>query len=539
MIKTTNRLKKTGEQPIEEILALTPLQQGMFFHYLQDPLSDLYCVQLSLNLSGDIDFDLFQQSWDRVTQANEMLRTAFRWEKLASPVQVILKEHRLEPVYYDCTGKGAADTEKSLQAIKTADRNKKFDLRRVPFRVTLCKLSDDRYEMILSHHHILFDGWSTGILLKEFMQAYKELSKRSAGAESPTPLKTKFREFVKWLQRQEKENRHTRAREKFWSRYLSDMDTFPGLSIKKKKSNRAAGGTGEGTGAGGDMGEMGKYRTGFDKEAAGKLQDFVKNNRLTLASLLFTAWGLLLQRYSNGDDVIFGTTVSGRMAKIRDIEQMVGLFINTLPLRVNTRPPETILRLLHRIDDALRQREAFENTTALADLQEYLEGKNNQELFDSIVVLENYPLDGLGAQNNSLLAFNSYEIVERTHYDLTVGITQTAADAVMVDFNYRRDSFAEASIMRLADHFVCLIEEKILKNPGYRVAEISIITEEEIRRILYDFNNTGAEFPKDKTIHEFFAEQAEKTPDRTALAGLKLQVTRYRWQGKRCHAAFL
>jgi len=210
------KMNKLDRENIEDILALTPLQEGMLYHYLKDPESDLYFEQLSLRLSGDVRIEIFEQAWNFVIRTNEMLRTMFRWENLENPIQAVLKEYFLKPVYYDIQDEDHNKPGKSLREIKTRDRNEKFHLRDVPFRVTLCKIGKNRYELILSNHHILYDGWSTGIILKEFFDAYHALSSRKGLV---LPVKTKFREFIKWVQ-----NQDTEKQEKSWTGYLKGFD---------------------------------------------------------------------------------------------------------------------------------------------------------------------------------------------------------------------------------------------------------------------------------------------------------------------------
>ncbi|MCK5059377.1 MAG: hypothetical protein KAT34_22195, partial [Candidatus Aminicenantes bacterium] len=160
-----NRMKKTVPSNIEDIIALAPVQEGMLFHYLKEPRSDVYFEQLSLSVPVEIDREHFVKAWDFVIARNDMLRTCFRWEKLEKPVQVVLKEHKVDVRYYDLSmGEPGVDIRRKVEKIKIEDRDEAFDLRDVPFRLALCKTGKDEYELILSNHHILFDGWSTGIL---------------------------------------------------------------------------------------------------------------------------------------------------------------------------------------------------------------------------------------------------------------------------------------------------------------------------------------------------------------------------------------
>jgi amino acid adenylation domain-containing protein len=235
-----------------------------------------------------------------------------------------------------------------------------------------------------------------------------------------------------------------------------------------------------------------------------------------LASLLDTAWGILLQKYNycNCNDVIFGTTVSGRNAKVQGIEEIVGLFINTLPLRIQTDSNEKTVDFLYRIDKELQIREAYE-TTSLVKIKDYSEIANKEELFDSIMVIENYPLDSRLILENSNLSVESYAIFERTHYDLTLGVSILDGD-IAVNIIYNRESFAEESIVRMAGHFNNIFRE-MLENPGKEVFEMDMLQEEEKNRILYEFNDTNVDYPKDKTIHQLFEEQVDKTPASIAV----------------------
>jgi iturin family lipopeptide synthetase B len=155
-------MKAPLKKNVLEIMALTPVQEGMLFHYLQNPGDQRYVEQLCLEINGNIDEVLFEKSWNFVAASNEMLRAIFRWEDVGAPVQVILKEHKIKPVYFNLLNKDAAEKIRLSEEIKLNDRKKSFDLRDVPFRVTLCKRNEADYLVTISHHHILYDGWSSG-----------------------------------------------------------------------------------------------------------------------------------------------------------------------------------------------------------------------------------------------------------------------------------------------------------------------------------------------------------------------------------------
>jgi tyrocidine synthetase-3 len=224
--------------------------------------------------------------------------------------------------------------------------------------------------------------------------------------------------------------------------------------------------------------------------------------------------------------VIFGTTVSGRSAPIKGLQDMVGLFINTIPLRIKTGIGETIKDLLCRVNDSLSIREKYESTP-LVDIKEYSQVASHVDLFDSLVVMENYPLDQSLMRKDSRLPLvvESYSIVESTHYDL--GISITIGEVIGIDFIYNPNSLEESNISRLSSHFNNIIEY-ILIDPGNEIFQIEMLSAEEKKQVLYDFNDTEAAYPQNKTIHGLFAGQAEKTPDHTALVGKEEG-----WKGRR------
>ncbi|MCX6578639.1 MAG: amino acid adenylation domain-containing protein [Candidatus Aminicenantes bacterium] len=488
-------MKNLNPKRIANILALTPVQEGMLFHYLQDPQGELYFEQLSLEIPGEINVQHFKKAWNVVIETNEMLRTVFRWEKLEKPSQIILKKQPFEISFHDLSDMDIDRKKAALAEIKTKDRNEGFDLTRVPFRVILCKQDEAQYEMVISNHHILYDGWSNGIILREFFKAYHTLLKKEQSFK--LPAKTSFKEYIKWFQ-----SRDRKAQEQFWRDYLSDFETLAELPIKRRIEETT---------------KVDDCSIILEEDLKTKLDAFVKDNRVTLATVFYTAWGILLQKYCGSEDVIFGTTVSGRSADIKGIEDMVGLFINTIPLRIQSTPGAKIIDVIPGIENLLRKREEFENTP-LVDIQSYSSLGGGGSLFDTIVAIENYPLDDVVCRDvaRNVSTVQSYSMIESTHYDLTVGIM--LFNEIKIKFSFKPGLFDKETIENLAGHFKGIIQI-IIENPETKLSQLEIMSIEEKNRVLYDFNNTAAEYPADKTIHQLFAEQVEKSPDRIAVIG--------------------
>ncbi|MCU0287130.1 MAG: amino acid adenylation domain-containing protein, partial [Acidobacteria bacterium] len=435
-----------------------------------------------------------------VIASNEMLRTVFHWEGLENPVQLVLKEHHLRPQYYDFSNQNKEMIKKSLENLKVDDRHTAFDLTDVPFRVYLCKTGSATYEMIVSYHHILFDGWSNAIILEEFLNAYHDLC---SGKVLQIPAKTRFKAFVTWVKQVDRDPEET-----FWRNYLYGFETPTELSLKKRYQ--------------GSKRTVANFQTGFAKSTKDQIEEFVKTHKITTASLFYSCWGILLQRYNNSDDVVFGTTVSGRPSVIPGIERMVGLFINTIPLRIQSYPGEKAVDFLEKITAALKEREIFENTPLVEIKKQSVIGYEDvvEELFDSIVVIENYPMNSRWSQEKNELIVNSYSMFESTHYDLTLGIE--LFDDIEINFSYREQVFVEADIERLAGHFTRIMKD-IISNPGKEVSRIEMLSAREKHQLLFEWNKTEKWYPQDKTIAGLFVEQALKTPDHIAVIGSSVE----------------
>ena len=484
---------------IEDILSLTPMQEGMLFHYLENKEGSQYFEQLSLEISGEIDEQYFQQAWTHVVATNEMLRTRFQWEKIKEPVQIIQAHHPLKINIYDFSREnvnGKKITGQLIAEARREDRKNKFDLHEVPFRVSLYKLKPGKYLVLISQHHLLYDGWSTAIILKEFLEAYDSLVRgQSVGKKD----KTKFKEFVKWIQKQDK------ARlEVYWKEYFQDFVTRTPLPIKEIETNVTV------------NDEIQRYCHRFSRDFSGEIKAFVKDQEITLAALLYSAWGLLLQRYTDSYDVVFGTTVSGRNAKIKDVENIVGLFINTIPLRVQRDIDTAVSDLLHQVHHSLQVREEYENTP-LPDIKKASQVPGQESIFDTILVIENYPLDNVLTTNKGgHFSIDSYWMFYLTNYDLTAAIG--TFDDIEIAFTYRENVFPEASIKRLMVHYEAILQE-VAASPGKKVSHINMLTCEEREQLLMEFNQSARAYPLDKPIQQWFEEQVKRTPGNIAVVG--------------------
>ncbi len=426
-----------------------------------------------------------------------MLRTVFAWKKLDKPVQIVLKKVNLQLTEYDLSSFDQFHKEQMLNELKEEDRNQPFDLEAGPlFRVMLCKLDHEHHNMIISNHHIIYDGWSNGIILKEFFEMYSTLNQDQLPVNISKPS---FKEYLKWFTKQD-QNFH----QKYWQEYLRGFDQKTTLPLVQEKFIDEITDKSPHT-----------YTYKISKTFAEQIQDIIKTQGITISTLFNAVWGILLQRYNNSDDVLFGTTVSGRPADISGVEEIVGLFINTIPLRVNGIEDETVTDLLHRINDMTQIRQKYE-TTPLFEIQQISEISSNSSLFDSIVVVENYPLDEMINNGNYGLTIDSASIFEKTNYNLALEFT--FVDGIDLNFIYNH-KFSEEAIAKVSKHFENIltnITHACIDSPQKRVSEIEMILEEE-KELLLEYNLTDSDYPKNKPLHQLFEEVVSRRPDQIAL----------------------
>ncbi|MBP2000609.1 amino acid adenylation domain-containing protein [Paenibacillus shirakamiensis] len=482
---------KIDKANVEHILGLTSTQEGMLFHYVSDPDQSYYVEQLYLDISSAVNHSAFRKAWGTVARINEMLRVVFRWDKLEHPVQIILKEHPLSITERDYSEFPLEEAQILAEQSRLEDRMQGFDLETAPLRIHLFKLRADRYQMSLTWHHILFDGWSNGILIQEFLEAY---TAHASSIEFISQPKTSFKEFLRWKQAQDLEQQQF-----FWTEQLQGVEGATALPEEGHLNAET-------------VGNIDKVIRSFSLEDTTRMNDFAKQYDITMASFLYSIWGLLLQKYNHTEDVLFGTTVSGREPSIRGIEQMVGLFINTIPLRIQSSTEMQGADYVQSVDRHLKRREPFEHT-GLSSILACTDAVAPSELISSIVVLENYPLD-LTLLDRGPLAINHYQMEESTHYGLTLGIQMWRE--VEVELAYDTKRFTSQMIQRMAGHFQHLAMQ-IVNDPNRKLRDITIVTDEESDQILHHFNRKIMASDKGFIIHSVIEEQARIAASQTAV----------------------
>jgi amino acid adenylation domain-containing protein len=484
-------LSKKSEDIIS-IYRLSGLQQGMLFHGLYDERSGGYIEQLSCDLSG-LNLKVLLDSWSEVIKHHSILRSAFYYDSFSVPVQCVFREVKLPLEELDYREMGEAAQEEALKAYEAADRTKGFDFKSPPLmRLCLIRLDEERYRMVWTSHHILFDGWSLPILMEEFLTTYELLL---SGQTPPEEEEDRYEDYIRYLERKDKE-----TEEDYWRDYLQGIEQGTLLPFVKTTADRTKG--------------IGKYESlsiVLDGDRAAQIQDFAQSNRITINTLMQGVWAWLLHRYTGSNAVVYGVVVSGRPAELPGVERRVGMYINTLPFKaVTSKDQDTISWLQGLQADQVSSRQY--QYTALQDVQEWTGIKG--DLFDSILVFENYPVNKLVASRKWSLQVENVAITEQTNYPFTV--TAEISEKLNIIFGYNTNLLEQAYVEDIRDQFEQVLLQ-IVDGQAGTLGDIRLLTKAQEHQVLEEFKATDVAFPKDTNIVSLIEEQAAKNPDATAV----------------------
>ncbi|MEG4350112.1 amino acid adenylation domain-containing protein [Microcoleus sp. LAD1_D3] len=486
---------------IEDFYPLSPAQQGILFHSLYQPESGVYFGQLLCVLRGDLNVSALRNSWQKVVDRHPILRTCFVWENLKEPVQAVRKQAALSWQQMDWRSLSASAQQQQLETFLKADRQQGFDLTSAPLiRIALAQLDTDTFQFILSHHHLVLDGWSLAIVLDEVFAFYQAFSQ---GEELHLKRPRPYRDYIAWLHQQD-----LSAAESFWRQTLKGFAAPTAIA----RGNIVAGNRLE---------SSGEQQVIFSATATAALQSAARQHQLTLNTLVQAAWALLLSRYSGEEDVVFGTVVSGRPPELMGAESVVGLFVNPLPVRVKIDPQDFILSCLKELQAQQVEARQYEYSP-LVEVQGWSEVPRSLPLFESLVVFENYPLDASLQEKIQNLKVENIRSWETTNYPLTVMAIPGAELTLKIGYNSNR--FEDAAIARMLGHLQTLLEG-MTANPERKLSELPLLSASERQQLLVQWNDTQADYPKNSSIHELFAAQTERTPDAVAAICENEQLT--------------
>jgi amino acid adenylation domain-containing protein/non-ribosomal peptide synthase protein (TIGR01720 family) len=488
-------VKDDAAKQIEAIYQLSPMQEGMLFHTLMNPGTGIYLMQNRYYVEGDVDATVFRQAWEQVIARHSILRTSFAWKSQKRPLQAVHKQVEIPLDVMDWRGTDRAEQISRLDVLLQRELETGFDFAKAPLmRLRLIRLTDHTYQFTHSFHHILLDEWCISPLLMDFLAHYEACAQGLAcKAEKPRP----YRDYIAWLQKQDVEVAQT-----FWRDYLRGFSTPTPLAYDRPPEGLA------------DQNEdAADYCVHLDAETTAALISLAQRHRLTPNTFVQGAWAILLSYYSGDPDVLFGVTVAGRPTDLLGMESVLGLFINTLPLRVRVSPERQILPWLKDLlAENIRLRQ-FEYAP-LVKIQRCSEVPRGEALFHSLFVFENAPVDPALCEGR--IMFRAEEEQYRVHTNYPMTVMGWPGKELGLKLSYDRRLFESDTVVRMIGHLKRLLEG-IISHPASRIADLPLLAPDETIRLLSEWNEQEAKRTDERDFPSRFEAQVRRTPDAIAV----------------------
>ncbi|MCU0467730.1 MAG: amino acid adenylation domain-containing protein [Arcicella sp.] len=488
----------TKEQ-IKDIYPLNPMQEGMLFHALKDKTSSAYFMQSSYFLTGNFSEQLAEKSLQTLIDHYDVLRTAFLTEGLSRPFQVVLHHRKADFNFYDVSNLPTIHERlMASQTIKEQDLNRSFDfVQDVLIRISVIKIEEQKFEVVWSNHHILMDGWCNSILIKEFMYIYQCFQRDEIPTLNPAEP---YKNYIKWIEKQ-----NTQDGLSYWKNYLAGYEgkaEIPGKTLNQKIQS---------------VPNVGQELLSFDGKMTELILQYAKKNQVSISILLQAIWGILLTKYNNTKEVVVGTVLSGRPPEIKGIETMIGLFINTVPIKISYDSTSSVSEVLLKLRTDIAQSNRFQYFN-LADIQ--ANSSQKQDLINHIFVSGN---QGLSANLNQL-AINEHPTketfvlsdvsgIEQTHYDFCVYIHTD--NHISISFDYNPNVYERSAVQMIVRHFEYLTNQIILQDSTI-VNNLEILSGDE-KNDLLKMGQSPIHLTNNVSIVEHFEYQVKKNPLKTAL----------------------
>ncbi|GLY53410.1 non-ribosomal peptide synthetase [Lentzea sp. NBRC 102530] len=464
---------------VEDVYPLTPMQNGMLFHSLMDASGTAYFEQINAVVDGVRDTSVLAAAWQRVANRVPVLRTAFVWEDLPKPYQVVSSHVRVPVTELDWRDLSGAELDASVAHHLDQDRKAGLDLGEAPLmRVAVIRLTDDRVRLVWTFHHALLDGWSGMQVLAEVLG--------ECAAEPVAVTRRPYRDYVEWLGRQD-----LSAAREYWQDAVAGFEAATPLPFDRPKSglHRTV--------------SSARLRISLPEDVTARVYETARQAQVTINTVVQGVWALLLSRYSGETDVCFGATVAGRPADLAGADLIAGMFINTLPVRVRVDQDADVVTWLRGQQEAQAAARQFDHVS-LTEVVEWAGLPRGRDLFDSIVVFENYPVEA--ADGPSIVDIGS---TSGTNYPLNVVVYPE--DALSLLLHYDPALFDEVTVRRMAGHLRMLFEA--VASGSRRVGELSMLAEAERRTLLHEWASTGP-VRTGGHLHEVISAQA---PDAIAV----------------------
>ncbi|MBE9186425.1 amino acid adenylation domain-containing protein [Microcoleus sp. LEGE 07076] len=483
---------------------LSPIQQGMLFDSLSAQQSGVDIEQVVCTLCEKLNVAEFVQAWRQIVDQYPILRTSFCWFDREVPVQTVHPQVEVPIVDEDWRNLSEGDRTNQLAAYLQADRLQGFDLSQPPLmRLALFHIAETEYKLIWTYHHILLDSTSAITVLQAVFSLYESLA---GDGKLELKLPRCDRDCIEWMQQD------ISKAETFWRQYLSGFSApTPLVGDVSRATKMPAPAEKSSVVEQAYCLSLTTPEIRLSSTVTAALNSLIKEHQITLNTLLQGAWSVLLSRCSGLEDVVFGSIFNRRSQAVENDESAVGLFINTLPLRVIVSPDLAAIDWLKQLQNQWTALQEHGNVP-LATTQEWSEIPRSTALFESLVVVEKTPINAALQSLGDNWKHREFQLLEQTSFPLTV--YGYGGDELLLKIAGDRDRFDPRSITRMLGHLQTLLES-IAANPQQKIGKLSMLTAAELAQ-LQQWNQTEANYPQDKCVHQLFEAQVERFPDAIA-----------------------
>ncbi|WLH50353.1 non-ribosomal peptide synthetase [Pseudomonas tolaasii] len=492
---------------IEDVYPLTPMQEGLLLHTLLEPGTGLYYMQDRYRINSALDPERFAQAWQAVIARHEALRASFCWNVGEDMLQVIHKPGSTPIEYLDWSNDPEAEHEPRLQALLKAEREAGFDLlNQAPFHLRLIRVGEARYWFMMSNHHILIDAWCRSLLMNDFFEIYMALGE---GRDAQLATPPRYRDYIAWLQRQ-----NLAEARQWWQQNLRGFERTTPIPSDRPFLREHAGHSGGMV--------VGDCYTRLDAREGAHLRELAQAHQLTVNTFAQAAWALVLRRLSGDRDVLFGVTVAGRPVEMPEMQRTVGLFINSIALRVKLPEDDqhcSVRQWLSGLLDSNMQLREYEYLP-LVTIQEHSELPKGQPLFDSLFVFENAPVEVSVLDRAQSL--NATSDSGRTHTNFPLTAVCYPGDDLGLHLSYDKRYFDETTVQGMLAEFKRLLLALVQGFHG-DMADLPLIGEQEREFLVEGCNSSAHDYPLERSYIELFEEQVAAHPQRIAASCLDRQ----------------
>ena len=481
---------------LEDLYPLSPLQEGLLFHSLYQPFSGVYITQMQWRFYDHLNSQAFHQAWQWAIQQHQILRTAFVWDGVGRFLQVVQRAVTLPILFLDWHNLSPQEQQAQQSALLQDDRLRGF----VPDQAPLMRLivvyeAEQQIGIFWSHHHLLLDGWSVSLLLNDILTHYQQIC-TGQGSSDPHPYP--YRDYIAWLQAQELDQAA-----QFWRQQLADVTQATTIPSDKGASNPNL-----------PSQQVAELSLSLSSALTEQIHALAQQEHLTINTLIQGVYALLLSRYHGEQNVIFGATVAGRPTSLPGVERMIGLFINTLPVKIQVQPEAPLWEWLRQIQQEQLACRHYDYTPLLK-IQEWCSLPGGKPLFESLLVFENYPVDASLASQLAGLRIGDIQSAEQTSYPFTLRVILQGKQ-LSFSILYDPERFSASTIQRICGHMHTVLRQ-IAQTKTPVVRDLDILTQEEQHQLLTTWNETASTIPESAFFHQRFAQQAHQTPDAIAL----------------------